>query len=105
MSNLEDMELALSEIEVAAEAAHLGLERFLAFVKTFTRREFRTVYCEREWRATKSFRFKYDDIAMIVLPKIAGKERYFEPFIAAEVRRLKLPRSIPVVPWEDLVES
>lgn len=102
---LADIRTAASDLEDAVAAARTSIERFLAFVKTFTKSEFKTIYCEREWRATRSFHFDYDDVAMIVLPKTVLREQFFEPFMREQVRRLKLPRSIPIVPWEDLVES
>lgn len=71
----------------------------LAYIKTFNKTDFESIYCEREWRSTNEFRFKTDDIAMIVLPK-NGSTNYFEQFI----NTTKLPRPIPILSWEDLVE-
>ena len=88
----------------AVEAAQDSFERFLAFVKTFDQDEFATIYCEREWRSVELFPFRFDHVAMVVLPRSDGKRSYFDKFISDGVRRLKFPRSIPVVPWEDLVE-
>jgi hypothetical protein len=75
----------------------------LAFFKTFERKDFSTIYCEREWRSTKAFSFALDDVAMIVLPRWPGGASYLDQFLDM-ARKLKLPRSIPIVPWEDLVE-
>lgn len=76
------------------------LQRFLGVVKTFNPKEFDSIYCEREWRKTGDFQFELSDIAMVILPKEGG---YFDNFIA-ECESLSLPRTIPVLPWEDLIE-
>jgi hypothetical protein len=106
-----DISLAVSEIEGAAQSIEDAvdsvsetLRQFVAFVKTFQDDEFGTIYCEREWRALKAFSFSYDDLAMVVVPHRVGKTRYFDDFVKNVVPRLKLPRSLPIVPWEDLVE-
>lgn len=104
-SPLSDLDTAADDIETAVRTARTAIEEFLAYVKTFDRNEFGTIYCEREWRSTRSFKFDYSDVAMIVLPKKAGSVAYLQPFLADQVDRLNLPRSIPIVPWEDLVES
>jgi len=103
--------LALAEIESEVQtigdtihSASKTLRQFLAFVKTFQEHEFGTIYCEREWRALKTFRFTYDDLAMIVVPRRVARAEYFEPFVKRVTPKLKLPRSIPIVPWEDLIE-
>jgi hypothetical protein len=75
----------------------------LAFVKTFALDEFSTIYCEREWRSTTAFRFQLEDVAMIVLPR-TGDTNLFGQFVQEVVPPLGLPRSVPIVPWEDLVE-
>ena len=54
----------------------------LAFIKTFDNTEFSTIYCEREWRATKSLNFDYSDVAMLVIPRRVGTEEYFGEFVA-----------------------
>jgi len=72
------------------------------YIKTFERHEFDSIYTEREWRSTEPFMFDYNDISMIVLPREGG---YFKRFIEeAENDPIKLPRSVPIVAWEDLVE-
>jgi hypothetical protein len=87
----------------SVESASKNFSDFLAFVKTFKADEFSTIYCEREWRSIRAFSFKPDDIAMIVLPQ-AGEESIFQRFIEVMVPALSLPRSLPIVPWEDLIE-
>ncbi|RJQ52682.1 MAG: hypothetical protein C4526_07815, partial [Nitrospiraceae bacterium] len=106
-----DIESALDAIENEAfsfaswidNAAH-NFKSFLAFVKTFKEDEFGTIYCEREWRSTKSFEFDIANVAMIVLPKKAGDNNYFELFLKKHIEEVGLPSTVPVVPWEDLVE-
>ncbi len=107
-----DVSNAIEEIETGAEdladtvsSARETLREFVAFVKTFQDDQFATIYCEREWRALRPYSFTLDDVAMIVLPRRVGKGRYFEDFVKNSAPRLKLPRSIPIVPWEDLVET
>ncbi|MBU0913130.1 MAG: hypothetical protein KKF22_11375 [Gammaproteobacteria bacterium] len=82
-----------------ASLVHL-LQRFFNIIKTFNPSEFDSIYCEREWRKTGDFQFELSDIAMVILPKEGG---YFDSFIA-ECESLSLPRTIPVLPWEDLIE-
>lgn len=100
---MRDLKEQAQTIGRAVESAQTSFREFLAFVKTFDRNDFSTIYCEREWRSTQKFAFTTDDLAMIVLPKQAKGTSYFERFIK-RARSLKIPRSIPVVPWEDLVE-
>ncbi|HLF84543.1 MAG TPA: abortive infection system antitoxin AbiGi family protein [Blastocatellia bacterium] len=88
----------------ALRFAYEELRQFVAFVKTFQKDEFGSIYCEREWRALEAFRFAYHDVAMIVLPHGHAEDSYFKDFVNRVVPELQLPRSIPVVPWEDLVE-
>jgi len=76
----------------------------LAFTKTFSNEEFNTIYCEREWRSIKPFKFAFNDVAMIVVPKQVGKNVYFSKLIDKDARILHIPRRIPIVPWEDLIE-
>jgi hypothetical protein len=91
-------------IQLAIDDARNSLETFLAFVKTFDASEFATVYCEREWRSVRTFAFTYDDVAMVVLPRAVNRTKYFEKFAKRQAGALKLPRSVPIIPWEDLVE-
>ena len=41
---------------------------------------------------------------MIVLPKNIVSHKYFAEFISKDAETLGLPRSVPMVPWEDLIE-
>jgi hypothetical protein len=77
------------------------LARAVCYIKTFERNEFGAIYTEREWRSVEPFKFEYADIAMIVAPRKGG---YFDRFVADAEKHLKLPRSTPIVPWEDLIE-
>jgi hypothetical protein len=52
----------------------------------------------------ESFSFTFDQLAMIVLPKSNEHQQYFTKFISKDAKNLKFPGSIPVVPWEDLIE-
>ena len=102
--SLYDAGAALRDIEGAVTKAQDGLMKFLAFIKSFDQGEFSTIYCEREWRSTTVFPFAMTDVAMIVLPKRSDEKSYFDLFVSEAARKLKCPRSIPVVPWEDLIE-
>ena len=101
-SEISDFESAFESIADSASAAREQLSQALAFVKTFSRAEFSTVYCEREWRSTREFNFEFADVAMIVLPRQVGGQTFYENFV--KKRRPRLSRSIPTVAWEDLVE-
>lgn len=102
-----DLESVKSEVEemgdYVAAAAH-RLQQVLAFVKTFEEKQFDTIYCEREWRSSTEFSFELTDVAMVVLPRRGDSPSYFQRFISECQPRLGLPLSVPVVPWEDLVE-
>ena len=84
--------------------AKKGFEDFLAFIKTFDENEFGDIYTEREWRSIKPFGFEYDNVAMIVLPRSLDNGDHYERFVETDARTLNLPRTVPVVAWEDLVE-
>ena len=101
---LEFIDSGLQELEEVVATARESLGQFLALTKTFAANEFDTVYCEREWRAVKPFVFSWEDLAMIVLPRGKGGSDYFADFTKRATSKLKLPRTIPIVPWEDLVE-
>jgi len=103
--HLWDLRNEIRDIETAVTTAKTSIAQFLAYVKTFESNEFQTVYCEREWRAVNAFSFTFEDVAMIVLPEKVGTKRYFEPFVSKTAKRLGLPRAIPIVPWETLLES
>lgn len=108
-----DIDLSSQILDIESEADHLdsvvqdarhSLEDFVALVKTFGQDEFTTIYCEREWRSTSTYAFDFNDLAMIVLPRAVNRRKYFEPFVERIAQSLKVPRRIPIVPWEDLVE-
>lgn len=101
-SEIDDFENAFESIAESAGEARKQLKQSLAFMKTFNRDEFSTVYCEREWRSTREFAFEFSDVAMIVLPRQIADQTYYAEFV--KQRQPRLPRSIPIVPWEDLVE-
>lgn len=86
------------EVEEILQGAKIAIENFNAFVKTFSYEEFSTIYCEREWRSLSNFNFKEEDIAMIILPKEKG---YYEELIDEKL----FSDRIPIIPWEDLMES
>jgi hypothetical protein len=91
-------------LDESLREARASLGDFLGLVKTFSPEEFGSIYCEREWRSLEPYTFTYDDIAMIVLPRKVGATAYFQPFCEKAFHALNLPSTIPVVPWEDLVE-
>lgn len=90
---------ALSDIEDQVKKIETSFNNFLAFIKTFDPSEFDSIYCEREWRSTISYKFTLGDIAIIVLPK-KGRQNYFQKFI----NDINIPRTVTVASWEDLVE-
>jgi Putative abortive phage resistance protein AbiGi, antitoxin len=90
-------------IESAISDARESLQDLVAFVKTFGRHEFGTIYCEREWRSISPYAFDVDHVAMIVLPKQGGGTEYFKEFASRIAKKLSLPRRLPIVPWDDLV--
>jgi hypothetical protein len=98
-----DIQMAAQSIEEAADSAKEAFSRFLAYVKTFDKKEFNTIYCEREWRSVKPFQFEYDDIAMLVLPRHADKDYYCD-YLTNYVGKLNFPSTAPIVPWEVLIE-
>ncbi len=77
-----------------------SFRELLAFIKTFNNKEFDTIYCEREWRTTKTFNFTNDDIAMVILPKKQNNTNYYDLFLS----EINLPRNITIAAWEDLIE-
>jgi hypothetical protein len=101
---ISDIESEVKSIDNAISNASKSLQNLVAFVKSFEQSEFSTVYCEREWRSTKRYNFEIDDLAMIVLPKAVGDTKYYKDFVEKVAPRLRLPRRIPIVPWDDLIE-
>lgn len=92
------------ELDNSAAKAQESFRDFLGLVKTFSTDEFGTIYCEREWRSLKKFEFTYEDVAMVVIPRRVGKNEYFAPFCRRASGSLSLPPTLPIIPWEDLVE-
>lgn len=103
-SEIANIECEVDSLETSIYNAKQSLEDFVAFVKTFDRSEFSTIYCEREWRSTRKYNFEINDVAMIILPKAVGGTKYFKNFVEKSAPKLKIPRRIPIVPWDDLVE-
>jgi hypothetical protein len=104
LAAISEIEYEVDSLENAISKASKSLQNLVAFVKSFEQNEFSTVYCEREWRSTKQYNFEIDDLAMIVLPKTIGDTKYYKDFVEKVAPRLRLPRRIPIVPWDDLVE-
>jgi hypothetical protein len=96
----------LGNLFLKLEDSNEILNSFLAYIKSFNIDEFNTIYCEREWRSLSSYIFEYKDIAMIVIPKgnNNASKNYFSDFITKKVTKLGIPREIPIIPWEDLLE-
>lgn len=90
----------LEWIESAQEKIDESFQNFLAYIKTFDTTEFDSIYCEREWRSTRNYSFDTDDIAIIVLPKEQEGVRFYERFL----EEVKLPKTVTIACWEDLVE-
>jgi hypothetical protein len=103
-SEISDIETEGWIISESANEAMTSVKSFLAYTKTFGRDEFSTIYCEREWRSTSAFGFSFDDVAMIVLPKKLGRNDCHRTFVERTVKSIGLPRRIPIVPWDDLIE-
>jgi len=101
---ISEIEFEVDSVENAISNASKSLQNLVAFVKSFEQNEFSTVYCEREWRSTKQYNFEIDNLAMIVLPKAVGDTKYYKDFVEKVAPRLRLPRRIPIVPWDDLIE-
>jgi hypothetical protein len=91
----------LDSLKDDVEAIEESIGEALSFVKTFKKSEFSSIYCEREWRSLKQFDFTYDDVAFIVLPKKGGVHK---KFVETYAKTLKIPDTIPIVPWEYLLE-
>lgn len=100
----DDAVAYIDDIESSINYANERFARLLAFTKTFSQDEFSSIYCEREWRSLTPFGFSYDDVAMLILPRKIGTKTYYSDFIGNQIRKLILPRRVPVVPWEDLIE-
>jgi hypothetical protein len=94
----------VESVEETLSVAKKSLEDFVAVVHTFHQSEVNTIYCEREWRSTREFTFHVQDRAMVVLPRLIGSVHHFQNFVERVAPSLRLPRRVPVVPWDDLVE-
>ena len=56
--------------------------------------------------AIKDLTFDVSDLAMVVLPKSSNESvSYFDQFLTTAPKQLGLPPTVPVVPWEDLLEN
>lgn len=98
-ADIYSVKLELEDIEEYKYESVEYYENILAFIKTFDNSEFDSIYCEREWRSLTSFVFSKTDIAMVILPKKDIKN-YHSDFISLN----KLPNTIPINCWEDLME-
>jgi hypothetical protein len=103
-SEISDIEMEADKIESSIDDAKESLKKLVAFIKTFEKDEFSSIYCEREWRSTQQYNFDVKDVAMIVIPKVVSNTYYFNDFVDNVASMLSLPRRIPIVPWEDLIE-
>ncbi len=92
-----DLECLRDDVESIEES----IGNAMAFIKTFKKTEFSSIYCEREWRSIEQFDFTFDDVAFIVLPKAGG---YYNDFVRNQTNKLRIPETVPIVPWEDLFE-
>lgn len=96
-SEIYTAEVEVDNIGSDLDDARSSIEDFVAFVKTFDISEFNSIYCEREWRSLTPFKFSWDDIAMIILPR---NDSFYDKLISSNI----VPAGIPILPWEDLVE-
>lgn len=103
LDNMTDADLAINDLDLTLDVLLDVIPELLNNVKMLDGNDgLDNFYCEREWRLSgMSFEFSFDDVAMIVLPKL-GRGRYYDRFL----RELpeNFPRHIPIVPWEDLIE-
>jgi len=87
-----------SFLEGVASRISVGLVNHAALVKTFEIRDMDIIFPEREWRLLTNYHFSHNEIAMIILPRSGG---WYDRFIE---ERLEIPRAIPIIAWEDLIE-
>lgn len=100
-TNNDDIEARILEIDglnLVYKKLEERIKESLCFIKVFGQNEFDSVYCEREWRSIQMYNFSYDDIAMIIVPK---EDDAYSRFISQS----NIPRRIPIIPWEDLLEN
>lgn len=93
----EDIYNEISSIDEVIEPVIRSFKNLAAFIKSFSPEAFRSIYCEREWRSLKPFKFEDKDIALVVVPR---KKECYNDLIHSGI----LPRKIPIIPWEDLIE-
>lgn len=99
---LEQATNGIKDLGRKAKEAARNLKTMQSFIKTFNDDEdFESVYCEREWRNNVDLDFSVTDVAMIILPKDGG---YFRQFAEEDGQEMQIPRTVPIVPWEDLIE-
>ncbi|MES2138316.1 MAG: abortive infection system antitoxin AbiGi family protein [Bacteroidota bacterium] len=95
--HISNIESECQDIDNATLRVEQSLEDFVAFIKTFDKNEFDTIYCEREWRSLKQFDFSFDDIAMILIPR---ENNFYNDLLKMNL----VPNNIPIIPWEDIIE-
>ncbi|WP_141441352.1 abortive infection system antitoxin AbiGi family protein [Vreelandella titanicae] len=98
--DISGVEMELDWIEQGHGEVEDSFQNFIAYIKTFDTTEFDSIYCEREWRNINNYSFTMDDIAIIILPKEQEGERFYERFLD----EVKLPKTVSIACWEDLVE-
>lgn len=94
-----DLSGAADQMREYVDEALEDLKETLAFIKTFKRTEFDTIYSEREWRSVSPFKFSWKDISKIILPKNYG---FYENFLKKHKPALKIPSSIKILSWEEI---
>lgn len=101
LDNFENAEVfgLIDSIKTNVEICTSLFVDILTYSKSFEpTKEFETIYCEREWRATDDFHFTHDDIAMVLLPRRGG---FYNRFLE---KSTDFERKFSVVAWEDLIE-
>lgn len=94
--SLDDLDSIRSDMESELD----GIKRFMAFIKTFREPEFTTIFLEREWRSLKNYSFTYDDVAMVLAPEKHERRNYYVEVLNS--LKSRLPRKIPILPWESI---
>lgn len=97
---LEPIKELLNVQKLNLDMSYQSMKNIITFMKTITEEELYSIFCEREWRSSKEFKFNHNDIAMIILPRDNKKKNYYNEFINS----IQLPREIPIIPWEDIIE-
>lgn len=88
-------------IKQSSTSSFESLSYFASYYKTLN--AYDEVYNEREWRSLFTYKFKYNDIKFIILPR-NGRKNYFKYFLENDIKKFDISRSIPIIPWEDLIE-